>query len=72
MNGCKDLLTDTAKLPLSGEADALMRCNAAKLKGRRKGRERGRERERCYHGYIIILFPYLFFILPSHLCPFRR
>lgn len=45
MNGCKDLLTDTAKLPLSGEADTLMMCSAAELNGRRKGVERERERE---------------------------
>lgn len=36
MNGCEDLLTDTAKLPLSGEADAL---TLLKLRGRRIGRE---------------------------------
>lgn len=42
MNGCKDLLTDTAKLPLSGEADALTMCSIAETK-REKDRERDRD-----------------------------
>lgn len=40
VNGCKDLLTDTAKLPLSGEADTLMMCSIAEPKRQKEGRNR--------------------------------
>lgn len=43
MNGCKDLLTDTVKLPLSGEADTLMMCSIAEPKREKEGRKRERE-----------------------------
>lgn len=45
MNGCEDLLTDTAKLPLSGEADTLMMHSVAEPK---MEREREREREALF------------------------
>lgn len=43
MNGCKDLLTDTAKLPLSEEADTLMMCSVAEPKRQREGRKGEKE-----------------------------